>query len=190
MYRPIITAFMFAGAAWMIAAPSPAQQFPPPHGQLVPYVCDAASEFDVYSRYINTPGNLVLNVFAGQQDNSDNAGATIDGIDGARFNRLDLDFYGICDGSFAVTYFGASNPGGVSVDCSQAIETRNGAYTHLTFTPDMFDVPRGDKIIQFCLSQFTTEIGPRSDLIKNVQVNGSPIQPNTKVTAQCQFTTE
>jgi hypothetical protein len=187
--RPILTAFTLAAAAWMIAAPSPAQQSPP-HGQFVPYVCDLVSQNDVYARYINTGGHFILNVFAGQEDNSDNAGATLDGIDGARFNRLDLDFHGICDGSFQIVYFGASNTEGVSIDCSQAIQTQHGAYTHLTVTPDMFGVPKGDKVIQFCLSQFTTEDGPRSDLITNVQLNGVALQPNRKVTAECQFTTE
>jgi hypothetical protein len=178
---------MLAAAAWMIAAPSPAQQSPP-HGQAVPYVCDLSAPNDVYARYINISGHLVLSIFAAQEDNSDNAGATLDGIDGARFNRLDLDFNGICDGTFQVTLFGESTVEGISVDCSQALQTKHGNYTHLTFTPDMFGVPKGEKIVQFTLSQFTPERGgPRGDLVTNVQLNGVLLQPNTKVTAGCQF---
>lgn len=190
MNRPLFTAFVLAAAAWMLAAPSPAQQSPP-HGQAVPYVCDLSTPNDVYSRYINISGHLVLSIYAAREENSDNAGATLDGIDGARFNRLDLDFNGICDDTFQVAYFGASNVLGASVDCSQAIQTKHGAYTHLTFTPDMFGVPKGDKIIQFTLSQFTPDSGSaRGDLITNVQVNGVSMQPNTKVTAACQFTSD
>jgi len=172
----------------MIASPSQAQGHNQ-QGTVVPYVCDDSDAGDVTARFVNYFGHFLLSIHADQENNGDNAGATVDGIDGVPFRRLDMDFKGTCDGTISIIYFGAANVQGATATCDQAIQTpAPGGYTHLTFTPSMFGVAEGSKIGQFTVAQFTSDTEPRNDLITNVRVNGAPIAPNTQQIAKCQFT--